>query len=58
MTVQPTRTNLRTRIRDFATMMDGVIDCASAARSGRKPSRDALRRAGIGAEGFYPADRG
>ncbi len=57
MTQQPTRTNLRTRVGHFATIMGGIIDCAAAAEAGRKPSRDALRRAGISPNAF-DRDRG
>lgn len=58
MTHQPTRTNLRARIGNFAAMMGGIIDCAAAAEAGRRPSRQALTRAGIDPTGFYPAERG
>lgn len=52
MTQQPTRTNLRTRVGNFATFMGGIIECAAAAEAGRKPGRDALRRAGLDASAF------
>jgi hypothetical protein len=55
---QPTRTSYRTKFRNFATFVDGILDCAAAAEASRKPSRDALRRAGINSGVVYPADRG
>jgi hypothetical protein len=42
-----TRPSLRSRIRNFATYVDGVRSCAAALENGRRPSRQSTIDAGF-----------
>ena len=58
MTAQTPRTSFRSKVRNFATFLDGVRECAAASEAGRRPSRSALRAAGIHESAFDFIDRG
>ncbi len=46
------------QIRTFADTMSGAVACAAAAEAGKRPSRAALKSAGIDPEAFYGIKRG
>ncbi len=54
---QTPRFNTLRQIGNIARAMGGAVACASAAESGRTPSRAALKAVGIDPEAFYGINR-
>jgi hypothetical protein len=46
-----------TRLRNVADFLGGVRECSAAAEAGRRPSRAALKAAGIDADAYYSIQR-
>ena len=56
---QPSRIHQFGRqLRNFADTLGGVASCAAAAEAGKRPSRTALKAAGIDADAFYGINQG
>lgn len=45
------------RLRGFADTMNGAVACAAAAEAGKRPSREALKAAGIDPEAYFGIQR-
>ncbi|WP_062210018.1 hypothetical protein [Aureimonas sp. AU12] len=59
MTTQPSRfRQFGRQIRSFTDTFGGVASCAAAAEAGKRPSRSALKAAGIDADAFYGISQG